>query len=327
MSIEAKINLLNSIKTKMSDVITVSEMEKITEILYEEMNHYDVQALERCTYNEDDFLKTYIDSLTIEGRSPKTIKRYKYIISKFMRDVNTNTSEINVFTIRSYLGKEKERGISDRTIEGIRQIFSGYFGWLHREGLIKSNPVANIGSIKYLKKVMEIYSDADYELMKAACTNVRNKAIITFLMSTGCRISEVTQLNINNVNLTSLECKVSGKGKKERIVYLDQVSAMFLKQYLDERKDNEEALFLDLYHDNRINPGGIRSMLKTIEKRSGVLHVHPHKFRRTLATNLIRRGMPIEKVAVILGHDKIDTTMKYVVLDKFEIKQAYNRCS
>jgi site-specific recombinase XerD len=262
----------------------------------------------------------------VEGKSPKTIQRYKYILERMMNAIQIPTRQISVYDIRNYLSAEKQRGISDNTLEGIRQIFSAYFGWLHREGMITMNPVGNIGTIKHRKKVKDIFSEVDVELMKKACKTNRDLAIVTFLLSTGCRVSEMTGLNRNSVDLTKLECKVIGKGDKERIVYLSQVAGMFLEKYLNDRKDEDECLFRSKL-GNRISTGMVRKMLKAIEKKSGVKNVHPHKFRRTLATNLIKHGMPIEEVAAILGHDKLDTTMQYVVLDKSAIKNAYQKCA
>ena len=322
MSVEAKTRFLGDVKGKLADKLTVTEMENLMKVLADEMSHYDITGIERDHFGRDDMLKAYIDALRVEGRSEKTLKRYDYIIRKMLEAVKLPTREISVFDVRNYLSREKERGISDRTLEGNRQIFSGYFGWLHREGMITVNPMGNIGAIKHRKKVKDTFSDVDMELMKKACKTARDSAIITFLFSTGCRIGEMTQLNRENVDLQKLECKVIGKGNKERIVYLDQVAGMFLKQYLTSRKDEEEALFLGIGRV-RLQPNGVRVMLKKIQEESGVQNVHPHKFRRTLATNLIRHGMPIEEVAAILGHDKLDTTMQYVVLDRGEIKNAY----
>jgi site-specific recombinase XerD len=229
-----------------------------------------------------------------------------------------------VYHLRRWLADEKARGISDRTLEGDRQVFSSYFGWLHREGLIASNPVGNLGAIKYQKKEKDIFSDTDIERMKFGAACVRDRAIVHFLRATGCRISEMTQLNRDDVDFANLECRVLGKGNKERTVYLDAVAAMVLQSYLKSRTDACPALFIGKGSD-RLTPGGVRFMLSKLGQSSQVQHVHPHKFRRTTATNLIRHGMPIQEVAAILGHDKLDTTMQYVVLDKSIIKSSYQK--
>lgn len=160
--------------------------------------------------------------------------------------------------------------------------------------------------------------------MKFCCKTIRDRAILAFMLSTGCRISEMCQLNRDDVDLNTMECRVLGKGNKERIVFLDQVAAMLLREYLAQRKDDSPALFVGRL-TNRLSPNGVRKMLSNISSASTVDHVHPHKFRRTLATSLIRHGMPIQEVAAILGHDKLDTTMQYVVLDKTDVKNSYRR--
>lgn len=326
MSVETKTRFLDGIKARVANKCTVTQMNELLDILVEELSHYEMNDIDRKFNEKDDLLKAYINALRIEGRSEKTLKRYEYIIKRMLKYLQLSTAEIGVFDLRKYLGDSKERGIADRTIDGERQIFSAYFGWLHREGLIKTNPTANIGAVKWKKKVKDTFSEVDIERLKKSCKNKKEIAIITFLMSTGCRVSEMTSMNREDVNLPSLECKVrEGKGGKERIVYLDKIAAMYLRQYLRSRKDDNVALFSNKLKE-RLNDGGVRHLLKNIEQRSGVVNVHPHKFRRTLATNLIKRGMPIQEVAAILGHDKLDTTMEYVVLDKSEIEHSYRKC-
>ena len=225
-----------------------------------------------------------------------------------------------------YLAKEKERGLSDNTLEGIRQIFSAFFGWLYKEGLILKNPIVNLGAIKVPKKMLKPYSDSDIELLKQNSTRIRDQAIVTFLLATACRISEVTQLNKDDVDFIKMECKVSGKGSKERKVYLDEVACMFLKEYLKNRTDDNAALFVSIKKPyDRLASGGIRNMLKKLGIEADVDHVHPHKFRRTTATNLLKHGMPIHEVAAVLGHDKIDTTMEYIVMDDNMIRHDYQK--
>ena len=178
--------------------------------------------------------------------------------------------------------------------------------------------------VKRAKKEKKTYSGVDLERLNLECRTVRDRAIISFLSSTGCRISEMTGLDRAAVDLEKLECVVHGKGAKDRTVYLSDVAGMLISQYLAERTDDNPALFVGCRHE-RLQPGGVRIMLKAVAKRAGVDHVHPHKFRRTLATELSRKGMPIQEVANILGHEKIDTTMKYVILNKDDVKSSYRR--
>ena len=231
---------------------------------------------------------------------------------------------ITVHHLRRFLSDEKARGLSDRTLDGMRQVFSAYFNWLKREDLIEKNPTVNLGSIRYAKKQKELLSDADIEILKFASKTTRDRAIICFLIATGCRIGEIVQLNRDDVDFVRMKCKVLGKGNKERTVFLDQIAAMTLQKYLEERTDLCPALFIGK-GTSRLKAPAIRKMLNCLSEETGISHVHPHKFRRTMATNLIKRGMPIQEVAAILGHDKIDTTMEYVVLDLETIKHQYQK--
>ena len=324
MSIEAKRTLINTLERRLSERLTAADMAKALETLSDVLAGFDVQQITNADPGKDDLLAAYISAMQIQGRSEKTLARYKYLICRLMDAVSVPTREVTVYHIRRYLADEKTRGISDSTLEGTRQVYSAYFNWLQREGLLAQNPTANLGAIKCPKKQKATYSEVDIEQLKFACESIRDRAIISFLLSTGCRISEMTQLDRDDVDLNTLECTVFGKGSKERTVFLDPVSGMLIKQYLDTRKDTCPALFAGKGSE-RLTPGGVRFMLRNLAERTGVDHVHPHKFRRTLATNLIHHGMPIQEVAAILGHDKLDTTMQYVVLDKSDVRNAYRK--
>ena len=324
MSIEAKALLLKDMEQRLSTEITAADMGKVLSALADQLAGYQLMQTDPGVLDKDDLLDAYTAAMQIQGRSPKTIERYRYAILRMMKVVKVRTRSITVYHLRQYLAEEKARGISDRTLEGTRQVFSAYFNWLQREGLIDTNPTANLGAIKYQKKIKVTYTDIDIERLKYNCASIRDRAIVCFLRSTGCRISEMTQLNRNDIDLVNLECTVLGKGNKERTVYLDAVTGMLVKEYLAQRTDALPALFIGKGTE-RLKPGGVRYMLCHLAERASVNHVHPHKFRRTLATNLIRHGMPIQEVAAILGHDKLDTTMQYVVLDKTEVKNSYRK--
>ena len=324
MAIEAKVTMLRGLEHELSTQITAADMQKVLAAVADQLTHFDVQQLDQMNDSKDDLLDAYMAAMQIQGRSVKTIERYKYIIRRMMQTVKVSTREITVYHLRQYLATEKARGIADSTLEGNRQVFSAYFNWLQRESLIKTNPTANLGAIKCAKKIKITYSDIDMERLRQNCATIRDRAIIAFLGSTGCRISEMTQLNRDDVDLASLECTVLGKGNKERTVYLTAVAGMLIREYLGQRTDDSPALFAGKGTE-RISPQGVRAMLVKLAGTAHVDHVHPHKFRRTLATNLIRHGMPIQEVAAILGHDKLDTTMQYVVLDKTEVKHSYRK--
>lgn len=323
MAIEAKAVLLKSLEQQLATEITAADMARVLSAVSDQLAAFDVSQT-AADDAQDDLLDAYVAAMRIEGRSEKTIARYTYLIGRMMESVKVNTRSITVYHLRQYLASEKARGSSDRTLESNRQVYNAYFNWLFREKLIDDNPVANLGAIKCAKKIKAVFSEADIERMKFCCKTIRDRAILAFMLSTGCRISEMCQLNRADVDLSTMECRVLGKGNKERIVFLDQVAAMLLREYLAQRTDDFPALFVGRL-TNRLSPNGVRKMLSAISEASTVERVHPHKFRRTLATSLIRHGMPIQEVAAILGHDKLDTTMQYVIMDKTDVKNAYRR--
>ena len=321
--IDAKVSFMTQMEAGLTDTLTVEQMKKMQTVGYALLDKFDLVELED-EMEQDDLLDCYVSAMKVECRSQKTIDRYVYVIGRMMEFVKVPTRRVSVYHLRNYLTHEKERGICEQTLEGYREIFSAYFNWLQRESLIDRNPCVNLGVIKVPKKEKKTYTDAELERLNWFCGNIRDRAILHFLRSTGCRISEITGLNRDQVNLELLECVVHGKGNKERTVYLDEVAGMLLAEYLNGRIDDVPALFINKQHD-RLNPGGVRAMLNKLAEKAGVDHVHPHKFRRTLATGLARHGMPIQEVAKVLGHEKLDTTMKYVVLNKDDVKASYRR--
>ena len=221
------------------------------------------------------------------------------------------------------MSEEKDRGISDRSLAGLRCVYSSFFGWLCRESLIKTNPVNNIGTIKYRDEVRLPFSDVEFERLKRACRTKRDIAVIQFLNTTGARIGEVVALNRADIDMTGRKAKVLGKGNKERTVFFDDVTADVLKDYLESRTDSDPALFIG--KRGRFEAGGFRVLLNQIGERAHVENVHPHRFRRTLATKLAKQGMPVQNIAAILGHSNINTTMKYVFMDTTSVENEYRR--
>lgn len=272
----------------------------------------------------DNLLQTFLDAKSAGGRSAKTITRYEYIITRFLRHAGIRTRDVTTPAVREYFRSEQDRGVADSTIEGIRQVLNDYFGWLKQEDLIRTNPVFSIDPIKVQKKVRESFSEVDMERIKRACTSARDVALVNFFFSTGCRVSEVVGLNRSDVNFELGECVVLGKGNKQRTVYINDVAALTLKEYLASRTDVNEALFLN-HHGKRLLAGGVRDVLCRLAQSSGVSNIHPHRFRRTMITYLLNRGMPIQDVALLAGHDKIDTTMRYYHSSKARIKNSYQR--
>ena len=326
MSVEAKQIFIKAVEENLRNTLTVSGVAEVVSVLTAQLGRFELEVLPDQERNSDnaDFMKAFLDAKRIEGRSEKTLARYEYILNKLMDFVKVPVREITIYHVRSYLMAEKKRGISDRTLEGVRSVFSSYFGWLAREGLIARNPVGNLSTVKYAKTVKKPFSEADMELLRESCTTSRDLAPLAVLRSTGCRISEVCALNRDSINYTEGDCVVFGKGSKERRVYLDEVALMLVKRYMSERKDDSPALFTGK-GTQRLTPNGVRMRLHNIAKRAGVENVHPHRFRRTLASSLSSRGMQIQEVATILGHEKLDTTMTYIHIDEKSIKSSYHK--
>lgn len=323
MAIEAKESFLRQVEKSLSTVTTADAMAKTLSIIADVMDGFDM--LEITTEDvKYDMLKCFIQALDVQGRSKKTIEHYRGVLRRFLKDAGITPRKVTVYHLRAYLAKLKERGLKDSTIAHHREVFSSFFGWLFREGLIEKNPVVNLGNIKVAKEEKKVFTDIDMEKMRRSCKRAVDRAIISFLASTGCRVAELVNMDRNAIDLINMECVVRGKGNKERTVYMDTVTAMYIRTYLATRRDMSPALFVNRF-GKRFETGGIRDMLKRLEERSGVEHVHPHKFRRTLATNMAKRGMPIQTIAAILGHEKVETTMEYIVLNKEDTKLKYRQ--
>ena len=326
MSAETNCDLIAAVEEKMSEYLTVSQMKCLKDSLREILTDYTltVNPIDNYSGDKDDLLSEYLQVKSIEGRSPKTIERYRYIINRLIEYTKVPLSKINISHIRNYFIFLKGRGVSERTMESERSVYCSCFSWLFKEGYITKNPTINLSPIHYQKKVRLPFSHTDIELLKENCKSLRDKAIVCFLLSTGARICEVCQLNRSDIDLQGRECKVLGKGNKERTVYLDDVCVMMLKRYLDSRTDALPYLFVGKRME-RLTDDGIRRMLAVLGKNSGVENVHPHRFRRTLATNLLNNGMAITEVSSILGHESISITSEYIYVDSRNVKNNYHR--
>lgn len=313
--------LIKEIERSLYDKLTAKDVNTVAMALMDQLVDYDLTRKEGSgkTGDSEELLNMFIDAKRVAGCSEKTLKRYRYGINRMLKEVNVPIREVTVYHLRRYLMAEKDRGISDNTLAGNRDVFNSLFGWLHREGLLQTNPCANLAPIKTKKERKKPFTDVEIEKLKEACSTLRDKAIIAFLLATGCRISETCDLNMEDIDLVNMECTVLGKGNKERTVYLNPVAALHLEAYLASRGKKTGPLFIGK-GAVRLQPGGVRAMLNRAAAKAGVENVHPHRFRRTLATNLIKRGMSIQEVARILGHEKIDTTMRYVYLDDRDVK-------
>lgn len=327
MAMQDKVMLMHQVEETLKPRMFANLLEEAIVGINEHLDEYDIHRIHSDdSAAEDDCLESFINSKKAEGRAESTIARYQYIIERFMMFAKVRTKDVNTYHIRDYFANEQARGISDSTLEGIRETLSSYFGWLEHEKLIYTNPIYNIGVIKVSKRVRDAISEPDMERLKRSCSNIRDSALLNVLRSTGCRISEVTGMNIDDINFLTNRCNVIGKGDKERTVFIDDVTAMILKEYLATRNDNNEALFIN-HAGTRLKPGGARNILKRLAQTAGVENVHPHKFRRTLITKLLNNGMPIQEVAIVVGHDNLDTTMGYYASSKSKIQSSYQMYS
>lgn len=303
----------------------------VQDVLITELNQYEVQ--ERCTDvalrdgSAEAMLKKYLAVKRIEGIAESSLRRYADENLKLIRFLSKPLYEVTTYDIRFYLSYRRENGsgkVSNRTLDGMRRCYSSFFSWLTAEGLIPRNPCAALAQIKYRKTVKKPYSATEMERLRKSCDNIRDLALVDFLYSTGCRVSEVSRLDIVDVDFERMECHVIGKGNKERIVYLSDVAGMHLQEYLASRTDMSNALFAGK-GSMRLGKNAIEAVLRRLGQSSGVENVHPHRFRRTLATNLLDRGMNIQDVAAILGHADLKTTQIYCYISQVNVKTAYRK--
>lgn len=276
---------------------------------------------------EVDYLEVFLSAKRIEGCSEKTLIYYKNTIQQMLDSIGKSVCTIVTEDLRTYLAEyQKEKQSSKVTIDNIRRIFSSFFAWLEDEDYIIKSPVRRIHRIKAASTIKETYTDEQLESMRDNCDNPRDLALIDILASTGMRVGELVLLNRDDISFDERECIVFGKGDKERMVYFDARTKIHLQNYLDSRTDNNDALFVSLKAPyNRMKIGGIELRLREMGKRLNIDKVHPHKFRRTLATVAIDKGMPIEQLQKLLGHQRIDTTLQYAMVKQSNVKIAHRK--
>ena len=272
-------------------------------------------------------LETYIAAKRVEGCSEKTLRYYESTIRNMLQTVGKQAKEISTDNLRWYLDVYQRRHNAGKvTVDNVRRILSSFFAWLEEENLILKSPVRRIHKLKTGKTVKETYSDESLEIMRDHCENTRDLAIIDMLASTGMRVGELIKLNRADINFQERECIVFGKGDKERKVYFDARTKIHVQRYLKERTDDNPALFVTLQEPhNRLQISGVEIRLRKLGQRLGIPKVHPHKFRRTLATMAIDKGMPIEQVQQLLGHQNVDTTLQYAMVNQNNVKLSHHR--
>ena len=277
--------------------------------------------------SDEMLVESFIAAKRLEGCSERTLVFYKNTIEKTLCEIAKNIKAITTEDLRGYLSEyQNSNSVSKVTIDNIRRNLSSFFSWLEDENYILKSPVRRIHRVKATTSVKETYSDEDLERLRDGCTELRDLALIDILASTGMRVGELVRLNRADINFNERECVVFGKGDKERVVYFDTRTKIHLQNYINERADDNPALFVGLKepHD-RLEIGGVETRLKKLGNMIEIEKVHPHKFRRTMATTAIDKGMPIEQVQKLLGHEKIDTTLNYAMVKQSNVKNAHRK--
>ena len=314
------------------DFLDNNQRIKLEEILTEICIYYQIERIEpikkqEILKNNTNILNKFILSKEIEGCSNRTLNYYKDNINKMFDAVNLPVNEITTEILRNYLADYKSNSSAGMvTIDNIRRTLSSFFAWLENEDYIVKSPVRRIHKVKTTRRVKETLTDENLEKLRDTCSNVRDLAILELLISTGMRVGEITRLNISDMNFQERSCIVLGKGNSEREVYFSVKSKMYIKKYLETRTDDNEALFVSLIKPyNRLGISGIEILIRNLWKEANINKVHPHKFRRTMATMAIDKGMPIEQVQKLLGHIKIDTTMEYAMVSQNNVKNSHRK--
>ena len=272
-------------------------------------------------------LDDFLISKALEGKSPNTVERYRYELQRLLSYVNKGITDITDGDISNYMRAYKKiRQISNQTLKNVRAVYSGFFTWLCERERIRRNPMILVEDIKVERKLKKPFTDEERERLLKNCETLRDKAMMEFLYSTAVRVSELAVLNKRDIRWTTKDLIVFGKGAKERTVYLNDRTNMYMKEYLDSRMDDNEALFVSLKSPHkRLSKTGIEYLIRRAGKRAGVEKAHPHRFRRTAATNALNRGMPIEEVALFLGHEKLETTLLYCTIDQEKLKKDHEK--
>lgn len=324
-----KKELIAEVMQRMLACLDNAQLKQLQQALEKTLFHYEVTEV-IVTPEENDntkLLDTFIAAKRVEGCSEKTLKYYRTTIESMLESMEKNVRRILTEDLRNYLTEYQNRNQSGRvTIDNIRRILSSFFAWLEVEDYVVKSPVRRIHKVKTATCIKETYTDEDLERMRDHCENLRDLAIIDMLASTGMRIGEMVLLNRKDINFNERECVVYGKGDKERVVYFDARTKLHLMEYLESRTDSNPALFVTLQSPHeRIKIGGIETRLRDIGKKLNIIKVHPHKFRRTLATMAIDKGMPIEQLQRLLGHQRIDTTLQYAMIKQNNVKIAHKK--
>lgn len=311
---------------EMAEILSIAQLKKLQEVM---LKHFvrEEADLERKIISNEEYLTLFLEAKKIEGCSERTIDYYRTTIQHLIRKLTVSVRKMTTELIRSYLvDYQKINNCSKVTVDNIRRNISSFFSWLEEEDYILKSPMRRIHKIKTKQQVKETISDEDIERLRDNCSCIRDLAMIDLLYSTGIRVGELVNLNISDIDFEARECVVFGKGDKERRVYFDAKAKLHLKEYIKSRTDNDPALFvtLDAPHA-RLKISGVEIRIRELGRKLKLHKIHPHKFRRTMATRAIDKGMPIEQVQKILGHSQIDTTMQYAIVNQNNVKASHQK--
>lgn len=322
-------NLIRDIEQAMFNTLTNEQLSQLRTVLEYSFRNIDVveKQPEIATDTNQNLVELFISAKKVEGCSDKSIAYYRSTLNKALATIQKNVSHISTDELRLYLNTyQVNSGASKVTVDNIRRILSSFFSWLEEENYIIKSPVRRIHKVKIGKTVKETYTDEALEQMRDHCDNSRDLALVDLLASTGMRVGELVKLNRNDIDFHNRECVVTGKGDKQRRVYFDARTKIHLQKYLEERSDTNEALFVSLLAPfDRLQISGVEIRLRQFGRELNIPKVHPHKFRRTLATMAIDKGMPIEQVQHLLGHQSLDTTLQYAMVNQNNVKISHRK--
>lgn len=318
--------MVQTILNRMSNALDEEQMGVLQSVLTSCLQQY-VEDQNRRMIPDDELISSFISAKRVEGCSEKTLNYYSSTLRNVFRAIQIPIRQISTNDIRVYLAEYQGRGtVSKVTIDNIRRILSSFYSWLEDEDHILKSPVRRIKKVKVTKMVKEVYSDEALEVIRDSCETLRDLAMVDLLSSTGMRVGELVNLDRADIDFQNRECVVLGKGDKERLVYFDARTKVHLHNYLESRQDDNPALFVTLNKpSNRLKISGVEKRLRELGRRLKMDKVHPHKFRRTLATKAIDKGMPIEQVQKLLGHQKIDTTLEYAMVNQNNVKMSHRK--
>lgn len=313
-----------TVLNEMSAYLSIAQMKKLQEVIVKTFSENEIC---RQNISNEEFLEMFLTAKKIEGCSERTIKYYRMTTNHLLGYLKEPIRKVTTETMRQYLvDYQKINNCGKTTVDNIRRNISSFFSWLEEEDYILKSPMRRIHKIKTKKTVKNIISDEEIERLRDSCDNIRDTAMVDLLYSTGIRVGELVRLNREDINFSERECVVFGKGDKERRVYFDAKAKIHLEEYLQSRTDTNPALFVTLDQPyDRLKISGVEIRLRQLGRKLKIEKIHPHKFRRTMATRAIDKGMPIEQVQKILGHSQIDTTMRYAIVNQNNVKASHRK--